>query len=65
MRAIGCALNSCLALLLLAALAAIIIAITAIYWRTDGPLTALGILALLLGIAYVWGGWGHRCGERL
>lgn len=60
MRAIGCAFNSCLALLLLAALAAIIIAITAIYWRTDGPLTALGILALLLGIAYVWGGWGRR-----
>ncbi len=63
MKAIGC-IAHVLALIICVAALAILIAVPVDgYWRAEGTMPALRILALLLGIAWVWGGWPLRRGR--
>lgn len=60
-RALGCVLNSVHLVICLVILAAVIGGPVLGFWRAGGGVgDGLGLLALLLGNAYVWGGWGRR-----
>lgn len=52
MRALGCAIDSCTAMVLSLILLVIGSVITVAYWRADGPCMAIFVLMLLIGIGY-------------